>query len=129
MIPVDRDRFPAVSGFQQRMRWSIGGHGLPKRSIEFLVHILHMESSPDFGSGMVPTPRVAMRNIKEALRLKLDCDLSHERIGRALGLSKGVLSKYVQRAQIAGLDWTVASALDEAQLTSRLCPTTVLRVE
>ena len=70
-----------------------------------------------------------MRNIKEVLRLKLDCDLSHERIGRALGLSKGVVSKYVQRAQIAGLDWAVASALDEAQLASRLCPTTVVRGE
>ena len=75
----------------------------------------------------MPTPRVAMRNIKEVLRLKLDCDLSHERIGRALGLSKGVVSKYVQRAQIAGLDWAMASELDEVQLASRLCPTTMVR--
>ena len=32
----------------------------------------------------MPTPRVTMRNIKELLRLKFDCGLSHERIGRAL---------------------------------------------
>lgn len=77
----------------------------------------------------MPTQRVAMRSIKEVLRLKLDCDLSHERIGRALGLSKGVVSKYVRSAQIAGLDWAVASALDEAQLALRLCPTTAVRGE
>ena len=72
----------------------------------------------------MPTPRVAMRNIKEILRLKLDCGLSHERIGRALGLSKGVVSKYVARAQIAGLDWAAVSVLDEAEIAVRLCPAT-----
>ena len=70
----------------------------------------------------MPTPRVTMRNIKELLRLKFDCGLSHERIGRALGLSKGVVSKYVARAGIAGLDWPGVAALDEAQLAARLCP-------
>ena len=70
----------------------------------------------------MPTPRVAMRNIKEILRLKLDCGLSHERIGRALGLSKGVVSKYLVRAQIAGLDWAAVAGLDEAQVAAQLCP-------
>lgn len=63
-----------------------------------------------------------MRNIKEVLRLKFDCGLSHACIARALGLSKGVVSKYVARAQIAGLDWPAVSALDEAQIAARLCP-------
>ncbi|CAN5195117.1 hypothetical protein BH11PSE14_BH11PSE14_13910 [soil metagenome] len=63
-----------------------------------------------------------MRNIKEILRLKLDCGLSHAKIGRALGLSKGVVSKYVVRAQIAGLDWAAVSALDETQVAAQLCP-------
>jgi transposase len=63
-----------------------------------------------------------MRNIKEILRLKLECGLSHERIGRALGLSKGVVSKYVVRAQIAGLDWAAVAGLDEVQVAARLCP-------
>jgi len=36
------------------------------------------------------TPRAAMRNIKECLRLKRDGDLSHERIALALGLSKAL---------------------------------------
>lgn len=70
----------------------------------------------------MPTQRVPMRNIKEVLRLKFDCDLSHERIARALGLSKGVVSKYVARARLAGLDGTSVAALDEAELVRRLCP-------
>ena len=72
------------------------------------------------------TPRVAMRTIKECLRLKLDCGLSHERIARALGLSKGVVSKYVARSQAVGLDWPALSALDETQIAARLCATVVI---
>lgn len=75
-----------------------------------------------FPEKLMPTPRVAMRNIKEILRLKLDCGLSHERIGRALGLSKGVVTKYVVRAQIAGLDWAAVATLEETQIAARLCP-------
>jgi len=50
-------------------------------------------------------PRVAMRNIKECLRLKFEAGLSHEKIARALQLSKGVVSKYIAAARVAGLDW------------------------
>lgn len=46
-----------------------------------------------------------MRKIKDVLRLKLDARLSHERIAAALGISKGVVTKYVGLASVAGLDW------------------------
>ncbi|QAU23073.1 IS21 family transposase [Dyella sp. M7H15-1] len=69
----------------------------------------------------MPTPRVAMRKIKECLRLKLECDLSHERIALALGLSKGVVSKYVKRATAAGLDWPGLSAMDDNAIAAQLC--------
>lgn len=75
----------------------------------------------------MPTPRVAMRTIKECLRLKLTCGLSHERIAQALGLSKGVVSKYLARAVATGLDWPTLSTLDESALAAHLClpaPTT-----
>ena len=69
-----------------------------------------------------------MRKIKECLRLKLDCGLSHERIALALGLSKGVVSKYVARAEAAGLEWPALSALDEAQIAAQLCaPAPIVR--
>jgi predicted transcriptional regulator len=47
-----------------------------------------------------------MRKIKDVLRLKLDAKLSHQQIADALGLSKGVVTKYVGLAAAAGLDWT-----------------------
>ena len=66
--------------------------------------------------------RVAMRNIKECLRLKFEAGLSHEKIARALQLSKGVVSKYVLAASRTGLDWPVLAALDEAALAVALLP-------
>jgi len=35
----------------------------------------------------------------------LDAKLSHEQIAGALGISKGVVTKYVRLAAAAGLDW------------------------
>ena len=46
-----------------------------------------------------------MRKIKEVLRLKFEADLSHERIAAATGVSKGAVTKYLQRAREAGLGW------------------------
>ena len=66
--------------------------------------------------------RVAMRNIKECLRLKFEAGLSHEKIARALQLSKGVVSKYVSAARESGLDWSALAALEEAQLALVLLP-------
>lgn len=61
-----------------------------------------------------------MRKIKDVLRLKLDAQLSHERIAASLGISKGVVAKYVSLAAAAGLDWLQVQALDERALQHRL---------
>ncbi len=61
-----------------------------------------------------------MRKIKDVLRLKLDAQLSHERIAASLGISKGVVAKYVSAAAAAGLDWAQVQLLDEAALQHRL---------
>lgn len=63
-----------------------------------------------------------MRKIKDVLRLKLDAKLSHERIAASLGLSKGVVTKYVTLAAAAQLDWPTIQGLDEADLQRRLLP-------
>ena len=64
----------------------------------------------------MPAPRITMRNIKDVLRLKLDAQLSHEQIANALGISKGVVTKYVGLAGAAGLDWPAVQACDEVAL-------------
>jgi hypothetical protein len=45
-----------------------------------------------------------MRKIRDVLRLKLEARLSHERIAVSLGISKGVVAKYVGLAGGAGLE-------------------------
>ncbi|CAI07299.1 transposase [Aromatoleum aromaticum EbN1] len=64
----------------------------------------------------MPAERIAMHKIRELLRLKYDCALSHERIARALSISKGVVAKYVKAAEASGRAWAELSAADEAQL-------------
>ena len=64
-----------------------------------------------------------MRKIKDVLRLKLEAHLSRERIAAALGVSKGVIAKYVALASAAGLDWSRVQRLDEVALHSRLAGT------
>ncbi len=63
-----------------------------------------------------------MRNIKKCLRLKFEVDLSHEKIGRALQLSKGVVSKYIKAARDTGIEWPAAALLDEVALGTALVP-------
>lgn len=61
-----------------------------------------------------------MRKIKECLRLRWECGLSLERVALALGVSKGVVAKYVARAEALGLDWAAVSALGESEVSTRL---------
>ena len=63
-----------------------------------------------------------MRQITEVLRLKYEAGLSHERIARACGLSKGVVGKYVSLAQVQGVTWPLPKDLDEVRLYALLFP-------
>jgi transposase len=72
---------------------------------------------------MPDTRRINMRKIRDVLRLKLDARLSHEQAAAALGLSKGVITKYLTMASAAGLDWPQIQTLDETALHNRLLGT------
>jgi len=63
-----------------------------------------------------------MKKIIEVLRLKHEAKLSHEKIARACGLSKGVVSKYVSLATAQGISWPLPEDSDEAQLEAQLFP-------
>ena len=56
-----------------------------------------------------------MRQIIEVLRLKYEAGLSHERIARAYGLSKGVVGKYVSLATAQGITWPLPEGTNEAR--------------
>lgn len=68
----------------------------------------------------MPSPRITMRKIKDVLRLKLYANLSHQQIATALGISKGVVTKYVGLAVAAGLDWPTLQDCDEAEIEKLL---------
>jgi transposase len=66
--------------------------------------------------------KVTVLKLKELLRLKYEANLSIRRIGRSLGLSRSVVSKYLCRAKAAGIAWPLPAELDEAQLQLMLQP-------
>ena len=63
-----------------------------------------------------------MRKIKEVLRLKYEANLSFRQIAASLKLSVGVISKYTQAAEVAGVSWPLPEGLDDATLEARLFP-------
>ncbi len=66
-----------------------------------------------------------MRQLKDVLRLKLESHHSHQRIAEMLGLSKGVVTKYVKLAGAAGLTWPQIQDMDETALHNCLMVTPV----
>jgi transposase len=70
----------------------------------------------------MPAERMIMRKLKEVLRLKLHCGLTHRQIEGAVGVSIGAVSKYCALAERAGLDWAALEALDDSQIEALLRP-------
>jgi PAS domain S-box-containing protein len=65
-------------------------------------------------------PALSVEKIKDILRLKMEMRFSHQQIAESLGLSKGVVGKYVELARNVGLDWSAARLMCEAELKLRL---------
>ena len=61
-----------------------------------------------------------MRRIREVLRLKYECGLSHRSISASTGMSKGSVNDYLRRADEAGMTWERARELDDAAVESQL---------
>ena len=63
-----------------------------------------------------------MIKLKEILRLKYEGQLSLRQIALCLSLSIGVISKYLQRAEAAGLGWPLPDGMTDKELEARLQP-------
>jgi DNA-directed RNA polymerase specialized sigma24 family protein len=61
-----------------------------------------------------------MRKLKDALRLKLVGQKSHQQIATALGISKGAVTKYVGLASDAALNWSTIEAMSQTDWQHRL---------
>lgn len=68
----------------------------------------------------MPTERLAMRKVKEVLRLRWECGLSYRQIARSCAVGRATVADYVHRATVAGLSWEQVVALDDTTLERRL---------
>lgn len=67
-------------------------------------------------------PLLSMRMIKSILHHTLCLGHSQRHCAQALGVSKGVVAKYLAAVAAAGLDWASIEPLSEAALEQRLFP-------
>lgn len=70
----------------------------------------------------MPTERLSMRRIRDLLRLKHENGLSSRQIAASLGISKGAVGDYLQRAGAAGLNWPLPKDLTDTALERLLFP-------
>lgn len=70
----------------------------------------------------MPTPRVLMSKIRQALQLLADSGLSARQVAAALGISKSTVSDIAMYARDAGVDWAMARTLSDDELQARLYP-------
>ena len=66
--------------------------------------------------------RLSMRKIQEILRQKWAQGRSHREVASSLGLSVGIVSATLERAQRAGVEPATVAELSEAELEARLYP-------
>jgi len=64
-----------------------------------------------------------MRQIKDVLRLNLELHHSQRHIAASLGISKGVVAKYLKLASDGGLHWPQIEVMSETELQHRLLGT------
>lgn len=68
------------------------------------------------------TKRVSMNKLKELLRMKYEAQLSLRQMALCLSLSIGVISKYIKRAETAGIGWPLPEGMMDADLAAVLQP-------
>ena len=76
----------------------------------------------------MPRPRIAMRKIREVLRLALGEELSRRQASAASGVPLTTVNDYLGRAASAGLKWPLPDDLDDAGLEALLYPPVVASV-
>src|SRR5205823_13339545 len=69
---------------------------------------------------LVPRPRLAMRKVREILRLALGEGLPLRQVGAALGVPFTSAGDHLRRAERAGLSWPLPDELDDVALEALL---------
>ena len=64
--------------------------------------------------------KLTMKNVREVLRLKLDCNLSARKIAQTCGFARSTIGEYISRFNQSGLDWPLPPHLSDGQLAKAL---------
>jgi transposase len=72
----------------------------------------------------VPRPRIAMRKIRDVLRLTFGEHLSRRQVSASLGIPIATLHDHLVRAKLAGLGWPLPEDMDDTALEQALFPPT-----
>lgn len=70
----------------------------------------------------MPAMRIAMRKIREILRLRWECGLSRRQIAESCQVARPTVTEYLERATAVGLSWPLPADLDESALERLLFP-------
>jgi transposase len=70
-----------------------------------------------------------MRQVREVLRLKWECNFSDRKTARSCGISRPTVAEYVKRAEAAGLSWPLPPQWDDCALEARLFPSAAVYVD
>ena len=64
----------------------------------------------------MPTERIAMRRVREMLRLRLDAGLAAREVARRTGVAPSTLREMFQRFRRSGLSWPLPLELSDPDL-------------
>jgi len=70
----------------------------------------------------VPRPRLAMRKVRDILRLAVGQGLSRRQVGASLGIPHTTVADHLHRAEAAGLGWPLPEGMSDAELEAALFP-------
>lgn len=70
----------------------------------------------------MPRPRLAMRKVREVLRLARGQGMSARQVGLALGVPRSTVGDHLKRAELAGVTWPLPEGMDDAALEALLFP-------
>jgi transposase len=70
----------------------------------------------------VPRPRLAMRKVRDILRLAVGQGLSTRQVGRSLNVPFTTVADHLRRATEAGLGWPLPEGISDAELEAALFP-------
>jgi transposase len=68
----------------------------------------------------LPRPRLAMRKVRDILRLSFEQGLSRRQIGASLGLPHTTVADHLRRAMDAGLSWPLPEGMSDTELEALL---------